>query len=169
MATINGLTTLATTALTSSDQFVVYDASAATDKKTPAFTADTWTPALNFGGATTGITYSGRAGNYIRIGQLVMATLWFGLSSKGSATGNATITGLPYTALATANIYYAGAVRWGGMAAAGYVVQALLPQGSATISLYVSTASVDTAAMTNAAFGNSTSMTITIMYEAAVS
>jgi hypothetical protein len=57
----------------------------------------TWTPALEFGGGTTGITYSGtRNGTYVKVGQLVSVYFRFTLSSKGSDTGNASVTGLPF-------------------------------------------------------------------------
>jgi hypothetical protein len=61
----------------------------------------TFTPALAFGGASTGITYSTQTGTYTRIGRTVYVEISITLSSKGSATGNATITGLPLTAAAT--------------------------------------------------------------------
>jgi hypothetical protein len=57
----------------------------------------TWTPALAFGGASTGITYNAQAGTYTRIGRLVHCFARLSLSSKGSAAGSATITGLPFT------------------------------------------------------------------------
>jgi hypothetical protein len=57
----------------------------------------TWTPALAFGGASTGITYNAQAGTYTRIGRLVHCFARLSLSSKGSASGSATITGLPFT------------------------------------------------------------------------
>lgn len=63
----------------------------------------TWTPALNFGAATTGITYGSQAGNYTRIGRAVFVQYSITLTSKGSATGNATLEGLPYTSLNSAN------------------------------------------------------------------
>ncbi len=56
-----------------------------------------WTPVLSFGGGTTGITYEARDGEYTRIGRQVTITFMVELSSKGSATGDATITGLPFT------------------------------------------------------------------------
>lgn len=55
----------------------------------------TWTPELQFGGAATGITYTTRTGLYTRIGRLIFVECYISLSSKGSATGNSTITGLP--------------------------------------------------------------------------
>lgn len=54
-----------------------------------------FTPVLKFGGATTGITYTNQVGNYAQIGNLVYYEIFLFLSSKGSATGNATITGFP--------------------------------------------------------------------------
>jgi hypothetical protein len=57
----------------------------------------TWTPALAFGGASTGITYNAQAGTYTRIGRLVHCFARLSLSNKGSASGSATITGLPFT------------------------------------------------------------------------
>lgn len=54
-----------------------------------------WTPTLNFGGATTGITYTTRQGFYSRIGKTGFFIFTIHLSSKGSAIGSAQITGLP--------------------------------------------------------------------------
>lgn len=58
-----------------------------------------YVPTLQFGGATTGITYTQRVGYYTRIGNLVQFTIIIQLSSKGSATGTAQIT-LPFTSAA---------------------------------------------------------------------
>ena len=56
-----------------------------------------WTPVIAFGGASTGITYTARDGAYTKIGRQVTLTFMVELSSKGSSTGDATITGLPFT------------------------------------------------------------------------
>ena len=58
----------------------------------------TWTPGLQFGGGTTGISYSSRSGSFIKIGTLVYLQGQLDLSSKGSSTGSAVITDLPFTA-----------------------------------------------------------------------
>jgi len=56
-----------------------------------------FTPSLEFGGATTGITYgSVQGGSYVKIGRMVTINFGFTLSSKGSASGDATIAGLPF-------------------------------------------------------------------------
>lgn len=62
---------------------------AGTVRVAPATTSGTWTPALQFGGATTGITYSTQSGVYVVVGSVCMATAKITLTSKGSATGQA--------------------------------------------------------------------------------
>lgn len=56
----------------------------------------TWTPAVSFGGSTTGVTYSTQVGEYTRVGNLVTVTLHLVLTSNGSGTGSALIGGLPF-------------------------------------------------------------------------
>lgn len=65
-------------------------------------TLPSWTPALAFGGASTGITYSTQVGRYYRIGSLICAFFNITLTSKGSATGAMTISGLPVAVNANA-------------------------------------------------------------------
>jgi len=57
----------------------------------------TWTPTVEFGGGTTSITYSHNLGRYTKIGNIVTADLQIIMTSKGSSTGAATITTLPFT------------------------------------------------------------------------
>jgi hypothetical protein len=57
--------------------------------------ATSWTPVLRFGGASTGITYSTQTGRYVRLGSLVVAFFEIRLTSRGSSTGRASISGLP--------------------------------------------------------------------------
>lgn len=57
----------------------------------------TFTPVLRFGGSNTGITYDSQAGSYVQIGEMVFAAFTIRLSSKGSATGDVSVTGLPFT------------------------------------------------------------------------
>lgn len=68
----------------------------------------TWTPSLKFGGASVGMSYATQGGSYVKIGQLVYAQLIIDLATKGSSTGTASFTGLPFTVDST----FAG----GGMA-----------------------------------------------------
>ena len=165
MATISGLTTLAAADVATTDQFVIYDASAGTDKKITygdvVYNIGTWTPVLNFGGATTGITYGTQTGNYYRIGSLYFVEFSITLTSKGSATGNATITGLPAAAAAAApgvscRFYTALASVTG--TPFGYI-------GSTTITLAMAGAT-DRTVMTNSNFANTSRLDMWGMYYA---
>lgn len=51
---------------------------------------------VTFGGLSTGITYGNRYGSYTRIGNRVMFDIYITLTSKGSATGQMKVTGLPF-------------------------------------------------------------------------
>lgn len=66
----------------------------------PDLAQGTFVPTLQFGGASTGITYSanGQSGLYTRIGSLIYINIFLQLTSKGQSTGNAIITGLPFPA-----------------------------------------------------------------------
>lgn len=55
-----------------------------------------WTPVLSFGGGTTGITYGTQVGRYTKIGRMVSLSFRLTLTSKGSSTGVAVITGVPF-------------------------------------------------------------------------
>jgi hypothetical protein len=57
----------------------------------------TWTMGVSFGGNTTGITYSVSTGTYTKIGRQVTVNGYLQLTSKGTATGSAKFTGLPFT------------------------------------------------------------------------
>ena len=61
----------------------------------------TFTPALEFGDATTDITYDNRSGRYTKIGNVVFFNISLKLTSNGTATGTATISGLPFTSIGT--------------------------------------------------------------------
>jgi hypothetical protein len=65
--------------------------------ETNAYLEGTFTPAVTFGGGSTGLTYTAQGGTYTRVGRLVHVQLVILLSAKGSSTGTALITGLPLT------------------------------------------------------------------------
>ena len=120
--------------------------------------ATTWTPVLNFGGATTGITYSVQTANYTRIGALGIFSLQINLTSKGSATGSATITGLPITPNAGTN--YSFSIRFSNLTFSGQVF-ARATAGSATINLEAAASAGAVAALTDTAFAATTTINIT--------
>jgi hypothetical protein len=80
---------LNTTTLTSGQIVVGAGTSAPTGLNYTSSTS--WTPVLQFGGASVGITYSTQTGVYWQVGKLVFLDLTIVLSSKGTSVGNATI------------------------------------------------------------------------------
>jgi hypothetical protein len=57
----------------------------------------TFTPAVTFGGGSVDLTYSHQNGAYTRIGRAVTVQIAFLMTAKGSSTGSAKVTGLPFT------------------------------------------------------------------------
>jgi len=57
----------------------------------------TWTPAIEFGGSSTGITYGTQVGTYTKMGDEVTIHMATTLTSKGSSTGDAKVGGLPFS------------------------------------------------------------------------
>lgn len=60
-------------------------------------TTGSWTPNLKFGINNAGITYQYQNGTYVKIGKLVFISFRIELTNKGSSTGSAYITGLPFS------------------------------------------------------------------------
>ena len=56
-----------------------------------------FTPSLLFGGAAVGMTYTQQSGTYTKKGREFTCIIAINLSAKGSSTGAATISGLPFT------------------------------------------------------------------------
>jgi hypothetical protein len=71
----------------------------------------TWTMGIAFGNGTTGITYNFGGATYTKIGRQVTVNGYVVLSSKGSSTGAATITGLPFTVGSATGNYTAVTLR----------------------------------------------------------
>lgn len=109
----------------------------------------TWTPGFSFGGGTVGITYTTQTGLYTKIGKLVYVRGSIVLSSKGTSTGSAAITGLPFASGANSGLlldFYSNMATFTGAVAE-------VDQGLTTASLYIPGAA-STAAATDANFTN---------------
>ena len=66
-----------------------------------------FTPTVEFGGGSVGITYTAQQGYYAALGSIVHFTIYIVLSNKGSSTGALRITGLPITSNGSSNHYTA--------------------------------------------------------------
>lgn len=73
-----------------------------------------FTPTLNFGGASVGLIYSGQIGLAYKLGPVAYVWIALGLTNKGSSTGIATVTGLPYAL--TAFMLGGGSIPFGTLA-----------------------------------------------------
>lgn len=125
----------------------------------------TWTPALAFGGGSTGLTYSTRGGVYTKVGRVVTVTAYIALSAKGSSTGSATITGLPFTSTSgTGTNTNSGVVAYGtNFAGLTSPPTALIGSSATSIVLYDwGAAGVVNVDDTN--FGNTTDFGVTVTY-----
>jgi hypothetical protein len=119
-----------------------------------------FTPGVAFGGATTGITYSAQTGYYMPFYKnLVIFGFQIGLSSKGSASGNATITGLPFAGGANAanvgNIAFPG---YGNFTFTSGNIQLFMQvnNGATTAGMYQTGTGIGVTAVTNTNFANNT-------------
>lgn len=76
-----------------------------------------WTPQLAFGESVVGITYLTQVGTYTKVGREFVCRFRMQLASKGSATGPATILGLPAVLNPDQTSFGAGGLvpAWGNM------------------------------------------------------
>lgn len=116
-----------------------------------------WTPVLTFGGASTGITFSSNTALYTQLGNLVYLQARMLLSSKGSATGAAAITGLPFASTVPCEL----TVRVSGTTFSTYLV--LETSGSSLLPYNVLSAGTG-AQLTDADFTNNTILIFSGVY-----
>ena len=122
-----------------------------------------FTPVLTFGGASVGITYAAQLGSYTKIGNRVLITLYVALSNKGSSTGQAKITGLPFTTNASENHYGGLGLRCDAISSTG-VIQGYTPVSDTKILFeQLSTAGTLTT-LTDANFANNSSVMVSLQY-----
>lgn len=117
----------------------------------------TWTPTLAFGGASTGITYSTQQGTYVKIGRVVTFQFRLIISSKGSATGNVAILGLPFAADNYHPINFGYGTNFTGLTG---VITGYMENNSANISLRQSSATGVGPILTDTVFTATTDMII---------
>lgn len=126
-----------------------------------SYTASTsFTPQLQFGADSTGITYSDQSGRYIRMDNVIFFSISIVLTNKGSATGGATIIGLP-TGSSYVNIFPVSADT---LTYTGQVNARLPGGGSSTISLDEWASGGARGALTESAFSNTTLIQISGSY-----
>jgi hypothetical protein len=98
----------------------------------PVETDGTFTPAINVGGSTVGVTYSSRTGVYSRIGNVVTFNLFLVITSLGGLTGNITITGLPVASRSVTNNFQTFLINLSGGTLTG-IPEALINANTTTL------------------------------------
>ena len=120
----------------------------------------TFTPTLTFGGNSVGISYSLQLGEYYTIGNIVFFKISLALSSKGSSTGVANITGLPFPQLGLSGFEGGYPINaWSGfpITFSNGALYGMATSTTTTIGIYQS--GTGTAVhLTNANFGNTTAI-----------
>ena len=106
-----GLSLNSATAPASGIEFPATQVASASANNLDDYEEGTWTMGISFNNGTTGITYSSTTGNYVKIGKQVTVTGYVEMTSKGSSTGIARITGLPFT-IGSANANYSAPSFW---------------------------------------------------------
>lgn len=111
-----------------------------------------WTPVLEFGAASVGITYGAQTGFYSRIGSIIFFYATITLTSKGSSTGTATVDGLPVTIGNFGPLSF----RWGliDLATNYTVVTPVLLNATTTFRIDAAGDNVATVILTDAAFAD---------------
>lgn len=92
-----------------------------------------WTPGVGGSGGQTGQVYTLQLGNYLKIGKFVYVNYAVVLSTLGTITGNAIITGLPFTI--AGGINSANPLSWAALTTLWDIVQARLLNATTTLGL----------------------------------
>jgi hypothetical protein len=143
--------------------------SASTDANTlDDYEEGTWTPSFQLNGSTSGITYTSREGRYTKIGNMVTIFFNISLSNKGSSTGSATMTGLPFTPITAvgANGLFGGTLIGDFNMSSQQVYSYALAYSDGTLYFRTSGGS-GAVAMTNSVFTNSSIFYYTATYQTA--
>jgi hypothetical protein len=123
----------------------------------------TWTMGITFDGAAVGVTTSQNTGTYTKIGRQVTVNGRLILTNKGSSTGVAEITGLPFTIPNTFSNQCAAALWFANISFTNQF-QAIGSINTTTIILQEITNAGSTSSLTDADFANNSNVTLSFTY-----
>lgn len=122
-----------------------------------------WTPVLTFGGGSTGIAYSTQTGTAYKIGRFVFFTYFIVLTNKGSSTGQAVISGLPFPCSAGWQGDNGGPVFSSNLTYTGQVMMAFT-LGTSTMFFLNSATGAAFTTLSDTAFSNTTQIGSSMFY-----
>jgi hypothetical protein len=142
---------------------ILFGADTATANLLDDYEEGTWTMGVSFGGASVDVAYGSNTGTYTKIGRQVTVNGYMNLSSKGSSTGAAKITGLPFT-IGSALGNYSAASLW--MSAVTFTNQftSVGTVNATTVSLEEITVLGSVSLLTNADFADSSAVILSFTY-----
>jgi hypothetical protein len=123
----------------------------------------TWTMGVSFGNAAAGITTSSNTGTYTKVGRQVTVNGYLVLTSKGSSTGVAKITGLPFT-IANSNANTSVPSLWFNVITFVNQFQGYGEIGLTTIRLQESTSLGVASDLTDVDFANNSAIIVSFTY-----
>jgi hypothetical protein len=130
-----------------------------------------WTPVLGGFGGTSGQTYSLQTGRYTKVGRQVICSFEATLTAVGTVTGNAIISGLPFSSVSTSSQLDGGTTTIGfaNNLATNQIFLSGYLNGAGAYSFITAIAAagtvIDNITATNL-FGNTTRLSGTITYTA---
>jgi hypothetical protein len=123
----------------------------------------TWTLGVSFDNAAAGVTYSLNSGTYTKIGRKVTVNGIVILTSKGSSTGAARVTGLPF-AIATGDAFTSAVTLHQENISFANQLQGYGLVSTTTIDLRETTEAGVNTAITNAEFADNSRIIISFTY-----
>jgi hypothetical protein len=119
---------------------------------------------IAFGGASVAMTYSARGGKYTKIGRQVTVTGYIGLTNKGTSTGIATITGLPFTVFNSDANYSGISVGFLSSITFADYIQGYVDKNTTKINLVETTNAGVLTTLSNADFANNSEIVLSLTY-----
>jgi hypothetical protein len=127
----------------------------------------TFTPGISFGGNHVGMTVNNAYAFYTRTGKTVTVHGYIGLGAKGSSTGAATITGLPFATYATTFAGFStGSLCLNNITFVGQY-SSMCDLGVTTIGLYQTAITGARSTLTDANFANNSEVFFSLTYTTA--
>jgi hypothetical protein len=123
----------------------------------------TWTMGVAFGGASVGVTTVANTGTYTKIGRQVTVNGYLQLTSKGSSTGAARITGLPFAIINSESAYSSPSLSFSNISFTNQF-QGVGSINSTTIALEEITILGAVTGLTNADFANDSYIILSFTY-----
>jgi len=118
---------------------------------------------ISFGGASVGVSYSERTGTYTKIGRQVTVNGYVTMINKGTSTGAARITGLPFT-IGSANGNYSAPSFWTDAITYTVTLNGYGNVGDSTIDLLQVSALGAASILTDINFANNSRFMVTLTY-----